>query len=133
VAFYDRFLEHVRAIPGVREAGVAAILPLSGSDMQLAVEIEGRPVPQNALPNVAFNTATPGLFGALGMRLKGGRQFTVRDDSVAPPVVIVNEAFVRRYFPDGHGLGKRIRLTISVTPRDSSRRATRRRSARSLA
>src|SRR5690606_10324890 len=48
-------------------------------------------------------------FRTLGIPLLEGRNFTAHDDVDAPPVVIVNRAFVRRFFPDGRAVGSRVR------------------------
>jgi predicted permease len=54
----------------------------------------------------------PGFFQALGVRIASGRDFTGRDDLDSTPVAIVNEAFVRRYFPGVSVLGRRVRPGI---------------------
>jgi hypothetical protein len=53
---------------------------------------------------------SPGFFGAMGVPVLQGRDFTASDNRSAERVVIVNEAFARRYFPDGNPLSKRLRF-----------------------
>src|SRR6202030_4364247 len=53
---------------------------------------------------------TPGYFAALGIRLLGGRDFTLRDDSAAPSVVVVNAAAARKLWPGADPIGRRFRL-----------------------
>jgi predicted permease len=57
---------------------------------------------------VATNFVTPGWFAAYGAVLRGGRDISERDTHASQPVVLVNEAFVRRYFPDGIAIGRTV-------------------------
>jgi putative ABC transport system permease protein len=108
IAFSDRLLERLRAIPGVQAAAIGRPLPLEGRRMSVAFDIEERPaaVPDRPISNMAI--VTPGYFGAIGIPVLKGREFTDRDDATAPPVLVVNEAFARRHFPGQEVIGKRI-------------------------
>jgi len=108
IAFSDRFLERLKAIPGVRSAAFGMPLPLEGDQMTVSFDIEERPAapPDRAHSDMAL--VTPGYFGAMGIPLLRGRDFTERDDAKAPRVLVVNEAFARKYFPGEEVLGKRI-------------------------
>ncbi|HWR52500.1 MAG TPA: FtsX-like permease family protein [Bryobacteraceae bacterium] len=108
VAFCDRLLERLRAIPGVEAAATGTPLPLQGRQMSVAFNIEDRPaaVPDRPVSNIAI--VTPGYFGAMGIPIFKGREFTERDKAEGPPVLIVNEAFARKYFPGQDVIGKRI-------------------------
>jgi predicted permease len=64
---------------------------------------------------VVTTSVTPGYFHTMGIRLVRGRDFTTADRADALPVTIVNEALARRYWPNGDGLGKRMRLTGDTT------------------
>ncbi len=109
IAFSDRLLEKLRAIPGVQAAATGVPLPLAGDQMSVSFDIEERPAaaPDRPSSNMAF--VTPGYFGAMGIPLLKGRDFSQRDDAAAPLVLVVNEAFARKYFPGRDVIGKRIR------------------------
>lgn len=106
--FYDQVLEKATALPGVRQAALASVLPLSG-DSDMAFIIEGRPLAQNPseTPVTWYRLVSAGYFDAIGMRLRHGRAFADRD---AAPSVVVNEAFVRKYLPSEPAIGRRVRL-----------------------
>lgn len=87
-------------LPGVEAVGATTDLPLSrGSDMIFT--IAGRPLPTSIAnaPDALIRIVSPGYLEAAGYRLAAGRYFSDADDAHAPPVVIVNEALARRYFP----------------------------------
>jgi putative ABC transport system permease protein len=108
-ALYERVAEAARAMPGVSYAAVSEVTPASGWVVDTYVEVEGapgRPLSQS----VSYrNTITPGWFSAYGTRLVEGRDFDARDRRGAPGVAIVNQAFVRKFLPDGPVVGRRIR------------------------
>ena len=108
VAFCDRLLERLRAIPGVRAVATGLPLPLEGHQMSVSFDIEERPAPPPEWAHSDMAIATPGYFGTMGIPILRGRDFSERDDARAPRVVVVNEAFARRYFPGEEVLGKRI-------------------------
>lgn len=109
VAFFQKTLEQVGALPGIQSAAVTTGLPLtlslSGSDFR----IEGHPEPE-AGKEMIINTrsVSPGYFSTLGISLLKGRDFSDRDKSDAPAVAIINQDLSRTYFPDEDPIGKRI-------------------------
>ena len=107
-AFYDQVLERASALPGVRRAALASVLPLSG-DSDTNFEIEGRAAPasQSRTPVTWYRLISAGYFEVMGMRLLRGRTISERE---AAPGVVVNETFVRTYFPGEDPLGRRIRF-----------------------
>ncbi len=102
-------LDAVRALPGVVEAGAISLIPYTNWGWNFNVSYEGRANDDpTRLPLVETRTVTPGLFAALGLELVGGRLPTAADASPdAPLVVVVNEALVRRDFPNEDPIGKR--------------------------
>ena len=106
INFYTQLLSRVRTLPGVESAGAVTPLPLSGNNAMITFQIEGRPVPKAEEPAADIETATPELFHTLNIPLLRGRDFSERDDTKAPGVVIVNEAFARKYFPNEDPVGK---------------------------
>ncbi|MBX6332833.1 MAG: ABC transporter permease [Gemmatimonadaceae bacterium] len=111
-ATFRTLLDRLRALPGVERAAITSALPVGGGGFYLgrAFLAEGRPEPPAGTDLVAqWVVASPGLFGTLEIPLLAGRTFTARDDSASTPVMIVSRELVRRMFPDGKALGKRVR------------------------
>ena len=108
--FHHRVLDRVSAIPGVRSAGFAWGVPLTGNNWPGDVEIEGQPPAMKQSDRIALplRSVTPGYFDLLGLSISRGRDFRATDDKNAPGVAVVNEAFANRYFPRGDALGKTI-------------------------
>ncbi len=106
--FYTQLLSRVRTLPGVVSAGAVTPLPLSGNNAMISFQVEGHPVPKSEEPATDIETVSAGFFKTMNIPLLRGRDFTERDDSKAPGVVIVNEMFARKYFPNEDPLGKHI-------------------------
>ena len=83
---FHGILDAVRGVPGVAHAGGSIWTPVDGG-MRMG----------DSQSRIAFNFVTPGWFAAYGTTLRAGRDFTVRDTAGSPPVVIVNDAFVRAF------------------------------------
>ncbi|MGH9612321.1 MAG: FtsX-like permease family protein, partial [Bryobacteraceae bacterium] len=113
--FARETLARVQAIPGVVNAAATNYLPLTrGFNIPLEA-IEGRPrAADGFLGNLEWFGISPQFFDAMDMRLARGREFEERDTVSAPPVVIVNEAFARKYFPDRNALGQRILIAWNL-------------------
>ena len=108
--YFEQALDAVRAVPGVSELGGIDVLPMEGS-YQLSYFIEGyQPAPGEPQPSDAIRRVAPGYFHAMRQRVVAGRELGAGDDAKAPPVALVNEAWVRRYFPGREVVGQRIRL-----------------------
>ena len=93
-AFYQAALERIRHVPGVEAAAITNKLPL---DWQFNMPIMFREKPDQ-FQNVQFRMVSPEYFRVMKIALRQGRDFTDRDNTAAPAVAIVNEAFVRRYY-----------------------------------
>ena len=111
--FYTQFISKVRNLPGVTSAGAVTPLPLSGNNAMIGFSIDEHPVPKSERPSADIEIASPGFFNTLNIPLLRGRDFSERDDSKAPGVVIVNEAFARKYFPNEDVVGKHFTPGIS--------------------
>lgn len=104
--FYDRFLPRVAALPGVEAAGGATPLPFSGDDMAISFWIGGRPDPGPAGHlDASIMTVTADYFRAMRIPLLAGRTFDSRDTNDAVPVVMVNDVFVKKFFPNENPIG----------------------------
>jgi predicted permease len=103
--------ERLRRIPGVDMASSTFGLPLTGTRFQLSFSIDGRPAPApNDEPRAQIRIASSDFFRTLGIPLLRGRSFAASDRKDAPPVLVVTQEFVRRYFPNEDPLGKRLRM-----------------------
>jgi putative ABC transport system permease protein len=113
--FFDRLVERARALPGVRSAGAASFLPVSGGGSVIHFNITGHP-PKTPHDFVAagYRTVTPNYLETLGVPLLRGRLLTPADSEKAPAVVVINSSMAKKYFPDENPLGKR--LQIGATP-----------------
>lgn len=107
IANFHRTLEQkLAAVPGIEAAGiVAAGLPLErggNNGVRIAGAEEAKFLQSN------YREASPGYFRAMGMRVRHGRGIEETDAAEAQAVVVVNEAFVRRYLADREPLGQRV-------------------------
>ena len=121
-AFFDKLLKRISQSPGVQSASAAWWIPLSGSEITLTTDIQEHPLPKSEQPAVQVNVVAPDFFKTLRVPLLGGRDFTERDDINAPPVAIVTQSFVNKYFRGENALGKRIKPSGSVTPGEAPMR-----------
>jgi putative ABC transport system permease protein len=99
-AFFDQLTRRVEALPGVSAAGIALSLPTT-ANLGTDVDVEGQPHLAPAQQPIAqLQSVTPGYFRAMGIPLLRGREFNDRDNRPGgPPVVIINESFARRFWP----------------------------------
>jgi putative ABC transport system permease protein len=113
-AFYRQVVERAAVLPGVQSAAVMSALPLTGTNLALSFEIEGR-TPRAAGDSLfaAYTIAGPEYFRTLGIPLRRGRHFTQQDREGAPPVLIINERMAQLHWPNEDPIGKRIRLAGS--------------------
>jgi putative ABC transport system permease protein len=107
--FYQQLLTRVETVPGVNKAGLVSIVPFSSNHNDSAFQIVGQPpFPKGQEPYVERRVTTPGYFAAIGTALRQGRLFTAQDDAKAGRVVLVNEAFAKKYLPGQQAIGQRI-------------------------
>ncbi|MGZ4984604.1 MAG: ABC transporter permease [Chthoniobacterales bacterium] len=109
IAFYDQFLNRVRALPGVEAASVIIPLPLSGSNMVTDFDIEEHPLPEGERAGAPVRVIATDYFKTMGIPLRQGRVFDQTEQFDSPPVVIVNERFANKFFPGQNVIGKRIK------------------------
>jgi putative ABC transport system permease protein len=103
-AFHARLAERLEALPGARAAGSVSWLPARGHYHEWGIFLPrlGDGTPEGSPNGAADQRVVEGrFFEALRIPLLRGRLFDARDAAGAPPVVLVNEALVRRYFPKG--------------------------------
>jgi putative ABC transport system permease protein len=108
LAFYDRVFENAKALPGVENAALASVLPLSGdSDTSFTIEGASPPRAQSETPVTWYRQVSASYFDTMGIPIRRGRGFEPREPA---PSVIVNETFTRTYFPGQEAIGRRIRF-----------------------
>jgi predicted permease len=107
VAMFDRLQQRLRALPGVQAVSSAFPLPLSGGNISISFSIEGQPVAAGDQPSERVSLTSAQFFETLRIPLKQGRLFTAAEQSAhGRPVVIVNEAFAKKYFGSADALGQ---------------------------
>ncbi len=109
-AFYSRFMEKVRALPGVESAAwtTGVLLPLLANSGTLT--FEGKPLPPpEQRAEYPYELVSPGFFRTIDATMAAGREFTDQDHDRAAPVAIVNETLVRSVWPNENPIGKRLK------------------------
>src|SRR5712692_972052 len=111
LAFSEKLLARVEALPGVQSATAATILPLGAGDgWGKFLSIEGRAAPASIdqVPLVRFVLVSQDYFRTFGVFLRNDPSFTAQDKSNSQPVAIINETLARRFFPNEDPVGKTI-------------------------
>jgi predicted permease len=106
--YFDQLLPKIQAIPGVKSASIIMPLPLTGSNITTDFDIEEHPLPEGQRNDAPTRITGVDYFETMGIPLLQGRVFKETDKSDSLPVVIVNECFARKFFPEQNVIGKRI-------------------------
>jgi len=114
--YFDTVLAGVRALPGVERAGFTSNLPFTARGNSNGFSIEGRPFGVGDQPDALYREVTNDYLETMRMRLLEGRSFGNEDRANSLPVVIINETFKKRYWPNESPLGKRIQTSGDNTP-----------------
>ncbi|HKY26804.1 MAG TPA: ABC transporter permease [Pyrinomonadaceae bacterium] len=109
LAAFQQLLEQMKSIPGVRDVSVVSNVPFSDFDTELSFNIEGKP-PYRPGEELAADdtTAGPNYFRTMNITLLRGRDFSNQDTTNTPHVMIVSNAFARKFLPGEEPIGKRI-------------------------
>ena len=108
--FIEDVLQQLRPLPGIVAAAASSNVPFSGG-ISLPLLSEGRTYQDPAELDIAqFAVVMGDHLRAQGLRLRKGRMFHESDRAGAQPVVILNEAAVHRFLPEGDALGARVKL-----------------------
>jgi predicted permease len=109
-AFQGELAERLRGVPGVEAAGLAAALPLDPhAQSRRRVYVPGYTEQPGEDMEVHLGVVGPGYFDALRIPILRGRGFGPADVAEAPGVVMVNEAFARRFWPGQDPIGRTMR------------------------
>jgi putative ABC transport system permease protein len=108
--FFTDLLARAEHLPGITSAALASNVPFNGgSDFPLLTE--GRTYADlNELQSVQFSVVQGDYFRAQGLRLVRGRAFAAADNETGLPVIVLNEAAVKKFLPTGNPLGRRVML-----------------------
>ena len=109
IAFYEQFLARVRALPGVRSAGLATQLPGRGHGQDDAVTVaENPPLAQGDWEDAMVRFVDPGYFQAIGIPLLKGRAFTTEDRLARSRYAVVSASFVDKFLKGKDPIGKHV-------------------------
>jgi predicted permease len=106
-ALRTRLLAKVRELPGVDAAGAAMLGLMRGTGMKTTTAPEGQKAARSDFMNSSLNYVSPDYFETMRIPLLAGRNFRDDEPDTKPHHVIVNRAFVRRFFPTGDPIGKK--------------------------
>ncbi len=109
IAFYDQVLERAQAVPGVKTAALASVIPLTGGDSDMNFLIEGAPPPRtpDEAPVTWYRIVSASYFDAMGIHIVRGRGLTQRDPA---PEIVINETLAKAHWPGQEPVGRRVRL-----------------------
>ena len=103
-AQYAAIEQRVAAVPGVASAGFTQLIPLQNWGWSADFSVAGgRTFQTRSIADLRY--VTPGYFRTLGIAVVRGRTFTAQDDARAQPVIVINDALARRYFPGEDPVG----------------------------
>ena len=109
--FFERLLAKLKSLPGIENAGVVSPLPFSGNSQSRTFTIVGKPAPPQGMePSASLLTTDGAYFRTMRIPLKKGRLFTARDDKNSKPVLLINETFATKYFPEENPIGQRVQI-----------------------
>jgi putative ABC transport system permease protein len=114
IQFEHQLSERLRNLPGVESVAMTTAIPIGGSGGTIRFIVEGRPVTVGQEDESDIITASPAYFTTLRVPLVSGRIFSATDNHDAPGVLVVNHAFVKKYFPNEDAVGKRIHFTFNA-------------------
>ncbi len=105
-AFNQRLEQEFSALPGVKSVGIALYSTLEGNNWGEGVQVEGSPEPgPNAHNGSSWDRISPHFFETIGQPVIRGRGFTDQDTATSRWVAVVNQAFVKKFFPKDDPIG----------------------------
>jgi putative ABC transport system permease protein len=99
----------VEALPGVQAAFASNMVPLAGGGEFPGIEIDGRPVEKGREPEIEFIGLTPHMLKTLGLSVRRGRELTDTESFAKVPLAVVNDAMMKKFWPNEDPLGRRFR------------------------
>ncbi|MBI3492229.1 MAG: ABC transporter permease [Acidobacteria bacterium] len=105
---FERLEDELAAIPGANGVTAGRVALLAGDNWGNSVSVEGFKAGPDTDMGSRFNEVAPGYFHTLGIPILSGREFTRADSAAAPKVVVVNEAFAKKFNLGREAVGKHI-------------------------
>lgn len=104
---YRQIQERFSALPGVASVALGLYTPLEGNNWSQGVFVQGHPAPKpNEASWATWDRVNPGFLETLGVPMVRGRGITEQDTADSQPVAIVNQSFVKRFFPNEDPIGR---------------------------
>lgn len=118
VNFYRQLLDRLAVLPDIQAAACATGLPLGKNGNQMSFGIAGQPdAPPGQAPLAEVAYVSNDYFQTMNIPFLQGRTFTDHDNKDAPPVVIIDDSFAKRYWPDEDAVGKQVKFERDAAPR----------------
>jgi putative ABC transport system permease protein len=114
--FFDEVTRRLATMPGVRSAGAATQFPPMNS-FTTPIAIDGQVSAADQLPRIDITNTAGNYFASLGYKLKAGRLLEETDTEQSPPVAVINETAVRRFFGGENPIGRRMAFGEAKTPK----------------
>ncbi len=108
VRFFQTARERIAGLPGVKAAGAVTTLPFAPGIGWGGINVEGFTPPPGQELQVDIRVATVNYFPAMEIPLRQGRFFEDRDKPDGPPVVLIDEKFAQRFWPNVSAIGKHV-------------------------
>ena len=116
-AFVNNARLRINAIPGVEDSAMTCCPPFT-SRLGLPFLVAGAaPGNSSSTADALWMAVSPGYFDVFRIHILRGRSFTERDNQAAPPVVLINEAMAKRFWPNQNPLGQQILIGMSLGPK----------------
>jgi predicted permease len=111
-------MDRIASIPGVESVAAVSSLPLNDPSSAQRFDIEGRAMPPSDRPMASYRAVSSGYFSALRIPIVRGRGITDDDRDAGAPVMVVNDAMARRFWPNQDPVGQRIKWATGIEPVD---------------
>jgi len=109
IALVDQLRQRLAGLPGVSGVGSSQIPVLTGTDMGTNITVEGAQSLDTDL-HINYDAVSPNYFSTMKVALLSGREFTDADTATSPKVTIINEAMMKKFFPNRNPIGVHIAM-----------------------
>ncbi len=107
--YYRQLVEHTSAIPGVESVAFTQTMPFTWG-IPATFSVYGSSNDETKLPPAFYDSVSPSFFATLHISLLKGRTFAETDNAQAPGVIVLSQSAVKKFFPNGDPLGRRLIL-----------------------
>ncbi|HJQ19504.1 MAG TPA: ABC transporter permease [Gemmatimonadaceae bacterium] len=108
-AFKEEFEQRLKTLPGVQGVAIARSMPTKVQNSN-GIFLQYRPWAANEpVPFILTSRVNDGFFSTLGIPLLAGRTFNATDAADGSPVMVINDAFAKKYFPNVDPIGQQVR------------------------